>query len=1101
MEQLIDFHAPEVQAVLDTLLKDRSTGKNIIWATDPPEELQTVMYEPVTDRSQITTQQLGLTHYEVVLPRMMKQTDTQQQRTRKKGEVFSPAWVCNKMNNALDADWFRGLGAEESAGQFTVELPQGWQTVETPVQFPACKGRTPAWVQYVQSRRLEVTCGEAPFLASRYDAATGEMIPVARRIGILDRKLWVVSENAATEDEWRKYATHAVQSTYGYEYQGDNLLLARVNLLLTYKRIEFVSLQDMKGSKYFGGEYDKLRHLTELNWDVLVIDEAHEGVDTYKTDLAFDRIRRKFTLHLSGTPFKALANDKFAGDAIFNWTYADEQAAKRNWQGAPGQQNPYANLPMLNLYTYQMSEIIRDEIQQGVEIDGETQEFAFDLNEFFKVKPNGSFEHEAEVDRFLDAMTTQNKFPFSTPELRAELKHTFWLLNRVDSARALAKKLQAHPVFRDYEVILAAGDGKLDDTDENQKSFDRVKAAIAHHEKTITLSVGQLTTGVTIPEWSAVLMLSNLKSPALYMQAAFRAQNPCLFHENGTFRRKENAYVFDFDPARTLLIYEQFANDLSQDTASGKGDTEERKAHIQNLLNFFPVIGEDEEGEMIPLDAEKVLSIPRKIKSKEVVRMGFQSNFLFQNISNVFSAPQEVLDILQNFQPISEAKAKPIQITPDTGADLSLNDKGEVDLDEGYVIGKAADVFGEKIYESTPALDTALQDLTDAPAPAKEEHLEPLKKSITKEIITPMVEQAKQEYGRDLKLSDQKRFESTAKAKMDVAVNKVVDNYRIDQSQLETQRTQQLQSCTTAQQRQQVNREFDAKQQQSTAALMENLQSTIQQTAQEMQQTIVRTVETNQKEQEKKGYEDTVRDHLRGFSRTIPSFLMAYGDETVTLENFDRIIPDKVFQEVTSITLEQFRFLRDGGPYINQATGQEEHFAGHLFDPVVFDDSVKEFLNLKVKLADYFDESRTEDIFDYIPPQKTNQIFTPKWVVKKMVDLLEQENPGCFDDPGKTFLDPYMKSGLYITEIVKRLYRSEKMRQAFPDDNARLEHIFAKQVYGLAPTEIIYRIAISYILGFAKDHGITAHHIRQADTLEFAKAGTMERELDKIFRD
>ena len=234
MEQLIDFHAPEVQAVLDTLLKDRSTSKNIIWATDPPEELQTVMYEPVTDRSQITTQQLGLTHYEVVLPRMMKQTDTQQQRTRKKGEVFSPAWVCNKMNNALDADWFRGLGAEESAGQFTVELPQGWQTVETPVQFPACGGKTPAWVQYVQSRRLEVTCGEAPFLASRYDAATGEMIPVARRIGILDRKLRVVSENAATEDEWRKYATHAVQSTYGYEYQGDNLLLARVNLLLTY---------------------------------------------------------------------------------------------------------------------------------------------------------------------------------------------------------------------------------------------------------------------------------------------------------------------------------------------------------------------------------------------------------------------------------------------------------------------------------------------------------------------------------------------------------------------------------------------------------------------------------------------------------------------------------------------------------------------------------------------------------------------------------------------------------------------------------------------------------------------------------------------------
>ena len=272
MEQLIDFHAPEVQAVLETLLKDRSTGKNIIWATDPPEELQTVMYEPVTDKSPITAQQLGLTHYEVVLPRMMKQTDTQQQRTRKKGEVFSPAWVCNKMNNALDAEWFGALGAEESTGQFTVELPQGWQTVERPVQFPACGGKTPAWVQYVQSRRLEVTCGEAPFLASRYDAATGEMIPVARRIGILDRKLRVVSENAATEDEWRKYATHAVQSTYGYEYQGDNLLLARVNLLLTYAE----HLQARWQRKPTEGELQAIANI--ISWNLWQMDGLHLSV-------------------------------------------------------------------------------------------------------------------------------------------------------------------------------------------------------------------------------------------------------------------------------------------------------------------------------------------------------------------------------------------------------------------------------------------------------------------------------------------------------------------------------------------------------------------------------------------------------------------------------------------------------------------------------------------------------------------------------------------------------------------------------------------------------------------------------------------------------
>ena len=185
-----------------------------------------------------------------------------------------------------------------------------------------------------------------------------------------------------------------------------------------------------------------------------------------------------------------------------------------------------------------MSEIIKDELQQGIEIDGETEEYAFDLNEFFAVT-NGKFTHEASVDKFLDAMTRQTKFPFSTEELRNELKHTFWLLDRVDSAKALAKKLKEHPVFKGYEVVLAAGDGKLDDDDENKKSYDKVVAAIAEHEKTITLSVGQLTTGITIPEWTAVLMLSNMRSPALYMQAAFRAQNPCLFKEGHRSREKK----------------------------------------------------------------------------------------------------------------------------------------------------------------------------------------------------------------------------------------------------------------------------------------------------------------------------------------------------------------------------------------------------------------------------------------------------------------------------------------------------------------------------------------------------------------------------------
>ena len=226
---------------------------------------------------------------------------------------------------------------------------------------------------------------------------------------------------------------------------------------------------------------------------------------------------------------------------------------------------------------------------------------------------------------------------------------------------------------------------------------------------------------------------------------------------------------------------------------------------------------------------------------------------------------------------------------------------------------------------------------------------------------------------------------------------------------------------------------------------------------------------------------------------------MAYGDENVTLDTFDQVIPDQVFLEVTSITLDQFRFLRDGGPYINQQTGQEEHFGGHLFDPVVFDDSVQEFLRMRVKLADYFDESHAEDIFDYIPPQKTNQIFTPKWVVKKMVDMLEEENSGCFDDPDKTFIDPYMKSGLYITEIVKRLFQSAHMKQLFPDDQQLLQHIFEHQVYGLAPTEIIFRIAMRYIFGFDPDQHISKKNFRQVDALVYAKEGTLEEKLTEIF--
>ena len=289
------------------------------------------------------------------------------------------------------------------------------------------------------------------------------------------------------------------------------------------------------------------------------------------------------------------------------------------------------------------------------------------------------------------------------------------------------------------------------------------------------------------------------------------------------------------------------------------------------------------------------------------------------------------------------------------------------------------------------------------------------------------------------------------------------------------------------------------KQKEAAEKLKETLTSSITEFAEEASKDVVKHVETKIKEREKETIEDSVRDHLRGFSRTIPSFLMAYGDDTVTLATFDEKVPNKVFVEVTSITLDQFRFLRDGGKYTDEETGEEKHFAGNLFDPVVFDDSVKEFLRLKKKLADYFDEKAIEDIFDYIPPQKTNQIYTPKDVVKRMVDMLEDENPGCFDDPDKTFIDLYMKSGLYITEIVKRLYQSDEMKRLFPDGQERLKHIFENQVYGLAPTEIIYKIATNYILGFDEDVSIENHNFRQVDALPYAKEGKLSELLDDLY--
>lgn len=926
------------------------------------------------------------------------------------------------------------------------------------------------------------------------------------------RKILIVTNRPAIATSWYDDYVKFLGTQSGYYFVSQVDTLKERKYVLSRKQyvsvrdklkgfIEFVSLQDMKGSIYFGGSFDKLKEVAELEWDVLVIDEAHEGVDTYKTDVAFDHIKRKYTLHLSGTPFKALANDKFRQTEIYNWTYADEQKAKREWDSSSEEENPYATLPQLNLYTYQMSEIIRDKLKKGADFDndGETEEYAFDLNEFFATQANGSFKYDADVDKFLEALTTLPKFPFSTDELRQELKHTFWLLNRVDSAKALARKLKEHPVFADYEIVLVAGDGRLDDDSENKKAYDKVIKAIKENEKTITISVGQLTTGVTVPEWTAVLMLSNVKSPALYMQAAFRAQNPCLFNIGGSLFRKENAYVFDFDPARTLDIFEQFANDLSADTTSGKGDMDTRKRHVRELINFFPVYGEDDEGEMITLDAEKVLSIPRKIHAVEVVRRGFMSNFLFQNISNIFSAPKEVVDIIKQFEPVKE----PVPVTPTTKEDLSINDNGNVELSQTTIDIGVEDVFGEKIYAVVDGLQDTIEEIQKKPTDIKKDTtFEALKEQFKATVAEPLISTAKEHYGKDMTASTQKAVERKINAESDTVIAKHYGNFKIQHNTIELERQKELEQAAAEHKPEkiaQINKVYDKKQEENKKSFVESMQEKAEELVKTAGQTIVEAVETDKKTKEKNAIETSIRDHLRGFSRTIPSFLMAYGDDDTTLKNFDEIIPDEVFKDVTSISLDEFRFLRDGGDYTDEETGETKHFDGHLFDPVVFNDSVKEFLRLKRKLANYFDESSTEDIFDYIPPQKTNQIFTPKKVVKEMVDNLEKECPECFEDENKTFIDLYMKSGLYITEIVKRLFKSKTLKAKYPNEHERLKHIFAKQVYGLAPTEIIYRIAMAYVLGFNNNIQINNHHLKQFDTLPSVQAGTLEKDLDRVF--
>ena len=209
------------EQLLEILLKDMTTGKNIFWATDNYSSRGMGYKTWDRIRIELITGRYG----NVIKPRTKKSKGDQEKRIRDKAEVFTPAWICNKQNNLIDSIWFN------KENVFNKEKKDGgWTTTKKKISFPEDK----TWQDYIQDIRLEISCGEAPYLVSRYDTVTGDIIPVMNRIGLLDRKMRIVNENCDDKDEWIKWTIEAFKSIYAYEWQGDSLLIARENLLYTF---------------------------------------------------------------------------------------------------------------------------------------------------------------------------------------------------------------------------------------------------------------------------------------------------------------------------------------------------------------------------------------------------------------------------------------------------------------------------------------------------------------------------------------------------------------------------------------------------------------------------------------------------------------------------------------------------------------------------------------------------------------------------------------------------------------------------------------------------------------------------------------------------
>lgn len=441
------------------------------------------------------------------------------------------------------------------------------------------------------------------------------------------KKSIIITHRPVVDKGWYEDFVKIFNDTDEYIYGSKNSGYSSISEIEKQNKnfIYFASIQDLRGSSLVGGNHDKNEDVYSTKWDFIIVDEAHEGTKTnlgqVVKELLIDNYHTK-VLELSGTPFNLL-EDYNDSDSIYTWDYIMEQRSKKEWDCLHfGDSNPYEELPQLKMFTYHLGEILNTKNYVDIE------DKAFNFKEFFRIKANTTtpeFVHEEDVLSFLNLMTKENSdnlYPFSTKEYRALFKHSFWLIPGVKEAQALSKMLQEHPVFHSFKIVNIAGDGDPDDmTDE---ALNSVEKAIKENEYTITLSCGKLTTGTTIPQWTAVFMLSGTYtvSAARYLQTIFRVQNPC--NINGQI--KKYGYVFDFAPDRTLKMV---ADAVSFTPGIGK-TKDGQKQLLGEFLNYCPVISISG-SKMSNYDVQGMLEQLKRASIEKTVKNGFEDARLYND--------------------------------------------------------------------------------------------------------------------------------------------------------------------------------------------------------------------------------------------------------------------------------------------------------------------------------------------------------------------------------------------------------------------------------------------------------------------------------------